>query len=195
LNRRVDLALIDFDDPHLFGSFYKRDAYKRIREFLDFQQFSVQDVVGNMVLFGRGGKDQKTLYRVLSDPPVIINPLDVKFDNSLRLGGYEIRLKGDYLELVFYWQVLETPTYDLSVFIEFKDPAGAFKVTNVSPFCYRIYPTQAWKKSTWVADYKYLLIPSVARKRNFDVFIGFAKTDVREPLPYIKLNGYKGEPR
>jgi len=193
LNKRIDQALIDFDDHFMIGSFYKRDNYKKIQDFLAYQQFSVKDVVNNMVLFGRGGKDQKVLYEVLKAPPTITHPLDIKFGSSLRLGGYDIRRKGDYLELVFYWHALERPGYDLSMAFGFLNASGALTETIVSPVCYRIYPTQAWDKNMWIADHKYLLIPSKVASQDFVVYTGFKKMDSSERLPAFELKNVKGE--
>jgi uncharacterized membrane protein len=191
LDKRVDRALIDFNDPFLVDSFYNYYGHKKMQEFLDFQQLFVKDAVNNMVYFSRDGQDQKTLYKILESPPKIPHPLDISIDNAVKLKGYDIRQNGDRLELIFYWRADEKPTYDLSMVFYFKDSTGHILARVPSPLCYRIYPTQAWEKDTWVADHKYLLIPADALKHDFDVYVGFFKMDNFEPLPYFRLAGLK----
>jgi uncharacterized membrane protein len=191
LDARVDRALIDFNDPFLVDSFYNYYGYKKTQEFLTSQKLYVKDAVNSMVYFSRDGQDQKTLYKVLESPPKIPYPLDISIDNAVKLKGYDIRQNGDRLELIFFWQAAERPSYDLSMVFYIKDSAGAVLERIPSPLCYRIYPTQAWEKNTWVADYKYLLIPSDALKRDFNIYIGFYKMDKVESLPYFRLGGLK----
>jgi hypothetical protein len=75
----------------------------------------------------------------------------------------------------------------------FVDSSGALLDTIISPICYRIYPTQAWDKNTWIADHKYLLIPSKVSGQDFSVYTGFVKTGMQEKLPAFTLKSVKGE--
>ncbi|MBF0388052.1 MAG: DUF2079 domain-containing protein [Candidatus Omnitrophica bacterium] len=191
LNKLVDMALIDFDDPFLVRAFYYPLGYKNIREFLDRQKFAVADVANNMVFFRRGGKDQMALYDVSGSAPKIAHALDIRIDDVLRLAGYDTAWRTGRLEVTLYWQVLKKPTFDLAaVFVLRSAKTGQSTIIN-SPAGYRIFPTQAWDSGTWITEYKYLLAPEQVLRD--ELGLAFVKAGVSATLPLLRLAVPKGE--
>lgn len=192
LDKLVDMALIDFNDPFLIESFYFRDGYKNTLDFLQYQKLSVEDVVNSMVFFRRGGDDKKVLYKVWNEAPAVPFPVNVRFDNSLKLIGYDLKASGkDRLEVVFYWQVLKKPDYDMhAVFLFERHNSDEFRKV-LSPSCYRILPTYAWEEGTWIEEHKYILIPDEIKGSDFSFSTGFAKEFLVESLPFFKLSDFR----
>ena len=192
LNRPVDVALIDFNDDFLFGSFYSASGYLKIRSFLDAHKFSVEDVANNMVLFRREGAAHKKLFEEMRTVPLISNPLDIVIKDSLRLAGYDVQRHADRLELILYWQVLKRPGFDLSSDFVLFDLAGKNTFEITSPACYRIFPTQAWNENTWVVEHKYLLIPSELMDQDFSLALSFFEHRQDPFMPFMLLRDFKG---
>lgn len=194
LDRKVNQALIDFNDRFMMNSFYYPTGYIKIQEFLSFQKFNVCDVADNLINFCReGAAVRKLLFEVSTTAPFISKPLQITIDPSLQLAGVDYRRVGDRLEVDLFWHVLKPPAYDLSTVFSFTTPSGAILDKTVSPSGYRIMPTQSWQSNTWVVEHKYLLIPLEAIHRDMTVLIGFEKLKMDEKLPVIKLSEFKGE--
>lgn len=169
----IDYALIDFDDPLTFGSFYSPDGYKNIQLLIKEQNLKAIDVRDNFVLFKKGGFNPKPLYKVSRDTPVSAKKGGILIEDAIELRDSKAVLKKGMIESVFHWDVLKETSQDILMFISFVDKSKKLIDQSTSPICYRIYPTQAWKKGEHISDYKYLIVPPILKGRPYDILIGF----------------------
>ena len=77
--------------------------------------------------------------------PSLEHPLEVGFDGVIWLAGYEMQQSDDALHLTLWWQALETPPADYTVFVHLFDPATQTLVaqSDAQPRG-RAYPTSWW---------------------------------------------------
>ncbi|MDP8266734.1 MAG: DUF2079 domain-containing protein [Candidatus Aceula meridiana] len=173
LPRKIDYALIDFNDPLTLGSFYSPQQYKNIQALIEEQNLVAIEIRNNFVLFKKGGVKGKPLYKASQKNSISSGKKGTIIDGTLKLNGIKAINKGDTVEAIFDWTALEKTSKDIGIFFKFSDALGDLVDQTTSQICYRIYPTQAWKKGEHISDYKYLVIPPILKGKPYDILIGF----------------------
>jgi hypothetical protein len=84
--------------------------------------------------------------RALSLPP-LEHPLGVDFGGEVRLAGYRLEQGADALQLTLWWQALEVPQADYTVFVHLFDPATG----EIAAQSDRMPQDGAYPTSWWVA--------------------------------------------
>ncbi len=90
--------------------------------------------------------------RVFSLPP-LEHPLDVDFGSQIRLAGYALKQGQDAIRLTLWWQALQTPQADYTVFVHLFDPVTEELVTqsDAQPRG-GAYPTSWWAAGEVVSE-------------------------------------------
>ena len=191
----VQYALINFNDPFTFWGFYKSTNYHNIDLFLQEGPWGDMEVQDGIVLFKKGIKNKYPLFDLISDQFVPPHPVNLLVDGSIKLFGYDLRIRPDLIHIIFYWKLLRPEQKDVNLFIDFMDQNGRIIDRQYMPICYRIWPTQAWRKDHPIADHQYISIPPGLMGRLKGIKVGFfdyvtgraVPTDSKDPLGRVEL--------
>ncbi len=195
LPEHVQYALIDFNDPLTFFSFYNPGNYRNIESFLKQGPWGSVDVQDSVVLFKKGVKNQYPLFDFISDQVVAGHPVNLNVDNRMELFGYDVSMHSDRIHLVFYWKLLKPQPKDVNLFIDFMDQNGNIIDRQFRPLCYRIWPTQAWGLGQFIKEHQYISVSPRLKRRLKSLKIGFfdfntgkrIPTDSKDVLGRIKI--------
>lgn len=90
--------------------------------------------------------------RLFSLPP-LLHPLEVNFGEEVRLAGYDLEPGESALRLTLWWQALQTPQADYTVFVHLFDPATEELVaqSDAQPRG-GAYPTSWWTAGEVVSE-------------------------------------------
>ncbi|MFH1201937.1 MAG: DUF2079 domain-containing protein [Candidatus Omnitrophota bacterium] len=169
-------ALIDFNDPLTFGSFYKsQDKSVNIRKFLSSDKWAAEDVVNSIVFFKKGGQGNLELYKILTDNPHPKRKVDATVLGDIKFIGYDFKpaQKCGLLNFVFYWQGVKKTDMDINVYLDFIDEDNRLVNRIFSPVCYRIYPTNAWNEGEFIREDKYIMAPDNLSEGFYTIKLGF----------------------
>jgi len=85
--------------------------------------------------------------------PELEHRLQVDFGDQIRLAGYELEQDKSQLRLTLWWQALQAPAADYTVFVHLFDPLdGAPLVQSDAPPCGGAYPTSWWAAGEVVSE-------------------------------------------
>jgi len=94
--------------------------------------------------------------------PSLKNPLGVDFGGEVRLAGYDLEQGEAALRLTLWWQALENPRADYTVFVHLFDPATeALVAQNDAQPRSGAYPTSWWAAGEVVSETVTLLLGDV----------------------------------
>lgn len=173
LSDEVDYALIDLNDGLTFGSFYNFTGYKNIQAFLSQQKLVPVGARDNTVLFKKNAQEKINLFEVSQEAPSANNNGDFFSDGHVHLKGFDIVRKGEVLDVKLYWYSAEQTPHDIIELFGFIDDQGRLAHHSFSPACYRIFPSQAWPKGSWVVEHKHISIPPALQNSSFSIELGF----------------------
>lgn len=164
LPKRLDYALIDFNDYLTFAGFYSPEQYNRLQEFFASDNLNLIDIADSIALFKREGEGDLKLYQILGEA----TGLDFdKFlilieDNAIAL-GYNIENRiveaGGVVPLSFFWQCRQETEKDFGLAFALIDKEGKLIRQYNHPVCYNIYPTFAWQKDELIKENVWLFVP------------------------------------
>lgn len=172
LPRKLDYALIDFDDK---GAFYygTRHSYKNLKGFFDSYNWEVIDSGGSTVLFKNSQRrDLSKLFQILKEEPQIDTLINGRIDDEIELIGFDQAedqgQKSGMVHFTFYWRCLKQTDKDYSSLFSLTDNAGEVIKEDKKHMCYRIYPAHQWKKDEIVREeYWYLLPPGLLKGKYY----------------------------
>lgn len=124
----------------------------------------------------------------LAASATIPNRLDVEFGGVIKLVGYSISgselIPGEAVHLTLYWQVLQMPTEDYSVFVHFTDDAGIIQAQRDSYPASGSLPTSDWQPGAIYADEHLVQIPTTASApAHYRITVGLYDFDSGARLP------------
>ena len=95
--------------------------------------------------------------------PSLQHPLGVDFGEEVRLAGYDLEQEGDMIRLTLWWQALQTPADDYTVFVHLFDPVkeGIVAQSDAMPQGGG-YPTSWWAAGEVVSETVGLSLGAVA---------------------------------
>jgi len=193
----VQYALIDFNDSLTFVGFYKPANYRNLEEFLQRGPWGSMDVQDSMVLFKKGVKNKYPLFNFIDNRIVAPHPVHLTVDDRIELYGYDAKVQSDRIHLIFYWKLLALEAKDVNIAIDFIDQNGKIIERQYRPLCYRIWPTQAWRKNQSIEEHQYFSVSPVIKGRLKDLKIGFydyqtgmlIPTDSKDGVFLLSLSG------
>jgi len=191
----VQFALIDFNDFLTFVGFYKPGNYCNIDDFLQRGPWGSMDVQDSIVLFKKGIKDKYPLFNIINNHVVAPFPVHLIIDERIELYGYDLKVQSDRVHLIFYWKLLSPEQKDVNIFIDFIGHHNQIMDRQYRPLCYRIWPTQAWKKGQSIEEHQYISISPMLEGNLKSLKIGFydyrtgrvMPTDSKDVLGRIEL--------
>jgi hypothetical protein len=93
------------------------------------------------------------LPRVFEPPGQMEHAVDARFEDDIRLLGYDLLQEGDGLKLTLHWQALRRPTGYYKVFVHLFDPQTQSVVAQDDAVPRRwTYPTTWWETGEVVSD-------------------------------------------
>jgi hypothetical protein len=118
----------------------------------------------------------------------IPNRLDAAFGGEIKLLGYSIVeseiTPGEDVHLTLYWQALQTPARDYSVFVHFTDDIGLIQAQRDSYPASGSLPTSDWQPGIIYTDEHLVQIPATASApAHYQITVGLYDFDSGVRLP------------
>lgn len=153
LPSNVTWALVDFNEPMLFG---RHSDHRALERFLA-DGWDPVEAWASVVLFRKDHQQKKiTLYELLPELPEPQHKMHAQIAPGVTFAGYDnFSADGHTLKLSLYWQANGPATADKGRIFRISQPGVPSKIFTV-PINYRIYPTPAWQKGDWIKEYVYL---------------------------------------
>lgn len=173
LPQDVGYAIIDTDDYLTFQGFYDKYNYKNFINFISNHPWQVLDFTNSIMLLKKYKEPNFNLYKVIDFITKMQHRLNNARYDGLRLIGYDLSpVKGDKLEVTFYWQCTGRIYNDIYYYIDVVNERSQPVFRYVSAINYGIYPTHAWKVSEFIQEKKRILLPSLP-KGKYSLELGF----------------------
>lgn len=179
LPQDVTFALIDFDDPLTFSSFYL--SVQSRKNFIDFfkeKKWGVLDASGNTFLLKKGESGKIKVCELLESLPETVKPNGVVFSDKIMLLAY--KMEKDYLNgerrihFTFYWQVakeIKEGSFVITALVNSSSNETVYSA--VHPFCYRLYPSLGLKGAQEIIEENYWVsVPSYLPREKYRVLFG-----------------------
>ncbi len=129
---------------------------------------------------------------LLKDRPILENPLNIVWDDKIKLLGYKLNQEeftvGDDIELTLYYEALDEIEDDWDIFIHFDVLMGGRMVGDHSPVDGR-YPTDRWKKGDIIKDTWKGKVGKRMKQGRIEIRLGFFHNDERMPISEGKHDG------
>lgn len=172
----IEFALVDFNDPLTFTSFFSSQVNKRnILSFVKENQWGPLGAEGNLVFFKKNSPKNLSI----CDTGFFTesgNPIHATFDNGIELISYildeEALQNSRRLKISFFWRALKKIDDDYWLFVAISDKEGHSLYSTVHPLCYRVYPPNAWKNGETVKEDYWLTMPRYFDKGSYRLYVG-----------------------
>jgi hypothetical protein len=123
------------------------------------------------------------------------HPLEVKLGGQVQLSGYDLAVDSPALtepvQLTLYWQAIEPPTTDYTVFTQLIGPDGLVWAQQDNQPQAGQYPTTAWKPNDRVVDRYELFLSKDAPPGQYRLLVGMYDLASGQRLPAIAADGYQ----
>jgi hypothetical protein len=128
-------------------------------------------------------------------PPTPEHPLDVRFGSQARLAGYDLHGEedvkaGESLELILYWQALETLQQRYTVFVHLVDAADQIVGQRDQVPGKGEYPTTSWIPGEYLADPYILPVNPDTPAGNYRIEVGLYNPLDGTRLPVTTADGH-----
>lgn len=120
-------------------------------------------------------------------------PVDATLGQDIRLMGYDLEPNqvrpGETFELTLYWEALEKPAGDYTVFIHLLDQDGELRGQIDSQPQEGMYPTYFWDKGERIQDRSTVVVSPDAPPGDYEIAIGMYTLETLERLPIVDQHG------
>jgi len=154
------------------------NSYKNIQKFLSRSNWQVEAFLETIVLFKKNGAPGISLAQIMHNAnqiKEIENNTSINIEDDIELIGYNIKhpLKEGFLDITLYWKCLRHTSKDINIFLDITSQNDTFLMRKVLPICYRIFPTNSWKKDEIFEDRFRIAIPPTYLINKNKLKIGF----------------------
>ena len=178
----IDYALIDVSDLMTFRAMSSAVNYRKMQDLFIKNNWKVLDYAETLFLLKRDTGGSFDLCREVSEVPKAPGgkpPMAV--DGSIELTDFETRTgKNNFLDVTFFWKCIKPTGKDINLILAFVSPDGRLLASKVLPICYRIYPTNSWKKGQAFEDRVRISIPPAALNSVYEIKMGFFDYDSKD---------------
>lgn len=192
---RLEYLLADFNDPFAHQVFYTPKGGESLRELLEKGPFRVNTSFEDLVLFEKGIGEK--LFEVERGGSPARAPLAVDREGTLGLSRVDIAerniLAGEALPITFHWRCLGDPSRRYALLFEMKEKGQKKIRRTVHSFCYRLYPTDRWRKGEKIIEKYRLVFPSPEETSRSVWTVSLYLVDEKEkkaPLPFVSLGEF-----
>ncbi len=125
----------------------------------------------------------------------------VQFGDAILLDSFELSPSsgmvspGEPLDVTLYWEALDTPTADYTVFVHLLDGDGQIVAAHDGMPAQNSFPTGAWKPGLFVSDTHTLDIPPDVAPGRYQINVGLYLLETGERLPVQDAAGVASEDR
>ena len=116
------------------------------------------------------------------------------FDGLIKLTGYDAWQTGEFLVLTLFWEAIQAPPADYSVFVHIEGafggtgPAGVWGQSDGMPACYG-RPTKSWSPGDKIIDRHVIWPAPDAPAGSYSLMVGLYRPDTGERLPVLDATG------
>ncbi len=119
--------------------------------------------------------------------------LNAGVGQDLRLLGYNLEPEqakpGETVELALYWEAIQKPSGDYTVFTHLREPSGELHGQNDSQPQAGMYPTYLWDEGERVEDRHEVVIAEDATAGEYEIALGMYILSTLERLPITDQEG------
>lgn len=125
------------------------------------------------------GDEQRELRGLISkSKPELTNPLDIRFEDKVRLIGYDFDkpavVPGQPFQITWYWSVEKEPGEG---WLQFTHVADANNVSRINVDAQRpirrLHPPEQWKAGEYIRDVQDLTLPIDWKSPEMKIYLGF----------------------
>ncbi len=161
-NPDTEYALVDFNDRLTFKKeFYNPSSYLNLQKVFLYYNWEPVDMLDSVVLLKRSSTSAGIMCR--KDPPVKkgFSKGAIEVDGSFALVTSEIRCtdKPGIVRVEFRWAATNETANDFQMLIKIVAKDGRLIRLFSHPICYRIFPTQSWKRGECYSETLQIYIP------------------------------------
>lgn len=174
----VDFALIDFDDPFTFGTFYNSvQCRQNFTNFFKDNKWGILAVSDNTFLLKKGVSGKVTACVLLESLPEDVKSNVIVFDDKVQLLAYKMQEEFSdgvkKIHFTFYWQVAKELPEGYLLISTLVDPSLNAPVYSANhPFCYRFYPSlDAKGPQDIIEEHYWLAVPAYVPKGDYRVLL------------------------
>ncbi|MDH5676173.1 MAG: carbohydrate-binding family 9-like protein [Myxococcales bacterium] len=115
---------------------------------------------------------------VLAEEPKPQHPLDVRFENKIRLLGYDVSTsqaeEGKMFQVTWYWRVIEPLGEGWKIFTHLADADRKSRINlDAARPVRKLYPVVDWKKGQFIRDTQEVTLPADWDSNEAIFFLGF----------------------
>lgn len=172
----VEYALIDFNDFLTFRGFYRPDNYRNLQKLFLANNWQVLDLANSLAMFKKDSSADFELCRMVRGRGLLLEKeVRANIENLIELIGYSSinNSEGLALDSTFYWRCLNATDKDINVLLDIVDTEDKLVMRMVHPVCYRIFPTNSWKKGQIFQERWRIVLPNVLEREKLKLKIGF----------------------
>ncbi len=126
-------------------------------------------------------------------------PIDAMIGEDIHLLGYDYKPSqakpGDTVQVTLYWEALNSPTGDYTVFTHLLDAQGRLVAQSDSQPQSGKYPTYLWDQNERIMDQYQLVIPVETPPGNYEISVVMYSLETLERLPIIDSSGNASQER
>jgi uncharacterized membrane protein len=171
----TEYVLADFWDWLTFrSSFYDETSAGRLRRLFNDRGFNVVDMTETLALLKKGAEKKYELYRVLEAGAKLPKGPSMDINDDIRLIGYDIDKSEPDKRIVsfqFYWKCLKETNRVYTAYLDIFDKEGRLVKEDPRFICYRVYPTNEWKRGEIIEEFYRLLLPAALAGQKYEVRI------------------------
>jgi len=108
----------------------------------------------------------------LFDMPPISNPSNAQFGTNIRLLGYDFDTQDEQIDLTLYWQAINTPASNYTVFTHLVNENGEIVAQVDSPPVGEAWLTSAWLPNEIIVDKRQIPLPDGLENGRYHFALG-----------------------
>jgi hypothetical protein len=195
--RNIDYAMINFEDSRM-QSFYNDNSDLLMKKFFEHGHFNVLDVADNVVLFKKNYQSQVRLYE-LKSKPLESQGMIFSTPNGLKLLSLDVKKdlrgeKGNFLNLVFHWEVDQKIEDNIGMILFIDDKNHKEVYREARTLGYGVFPTRRWSSENEILDYYRVVLPKNLKKGEYRVHLALFSKLNKSLYPLLKIDGNNFEP-
>ena len=150
----VEWAVVDFDDPLTFHSFFREGMGPNVRPFVEGGEWGAVELLGTVAVLKKGERGRYRLIEPAALPPE--NRVEARSADMAYLGYDAIKdtwRDVPVVSLRCYWEALEAPAEEWAVVVQLTDGSGRLLETLTTDLGYYGFPARSWKRGQRVSTF------------------------------------------
>jgi hypothetical protein len=157
----TEYALIDFNDGFTFRGFYHQGGYVNLQSVFLKYNWELIEMVDSLVMFRKSSNGGDFICSKVEPKHYNLKKEIIRVGDSFALvdSHFACLPNQEAIEVILYWKSIRETEKDVQMLISITDSQGMVIRRLMHPICYRIFPTQSWKRGEVYRDVLRIHIP------------------------------------